>query len=325
MKAALKQLVLRGLSAGPVYRVLKTRALRNNPATILCYHTLRPDDEPLDAWIALPLSKFRAQIDMLRETYDIVSLDDALRPAPEDARPRLVLTFDDGERGLYEHLLPILEAEDLPVTIYVATAQIETGQPYWFDRVMNALQGTGQQQITIDTLGHWSIGPERGKARWAQIGPVLEALKAAPPAKRDHLAAEVVAQAGSDAKGFTPLQPMTLPQLKTLAAHPNVTIGAHSHGHELLDQLPLTEARDSIARSRDLLETWTGAPVHHFAYPNGNYTADLMDVLDELGFVSATILEDRLVHSDAPRQALPRIGVGRYDPLTRLQLRIVGV
>lgn len=325
MKAALKQIALGALNTVPIYSILQRRAHKGDPVTILCYHTLRPDAEPLEAWTVLGVDAFRAQIAMLRAKYDIVSLDDALQTGGQGDRPQVVLTFDDGERGLYDHLLPIVQSEDLPVTIYVATGQIETGVPYWFDQVMNALQDPDETLIDMASLGNWQIGPDHGKARWAQIGPVLEALKAVDPARRDMLAAEVIAQAPRDAEGFTPLHPMTLSQLKELAAHPQVTIGAHSHGHELLDQLSIEAARASIARSRDLLESWTGAPVHHFAYPNGNYTPALMTALDDLGFASATILEDRLMHRGAPAQSLPRIGVGRYDSLSRLKLRLVGV
>ena len=324
MKAALKQAALGMLTAGPVYGALRARALKGDPATVLCYHTLRPDAEPLDAWTALGVDAFRTQVAMLRADYEIVSLDQALTPH-KTGKPRAVLTFDDGERGLHDHLLPIVQAEDLPVTIYVATGQIETGTPYWFDRVMNALQGAGKTSIDMEGLGTWHVGPDRGKARWAQIGPVLEALKTAPTADRDSLADRILAQAGPHPGGFTPLHPLTLPQLKELAAHPRVTIGAHSHGHELLDQLPLDAARASITRSRELLEDWTGQPVRHFAYPNGNYTPGLMTLLDDLGFASATILEDRLARPDAPAQALPRIGVGRYDSLARLKLRLAGI
>ena len=50
-----------------------------------------------------------------------------------------------------------------------------------------------------------------------------------------------------------------------------------------------------------------------------------MDTLDELGFISATILEDRLILEKDPALALPRIGVGRYDTMERLKLRLVGI
>lgn len=327
MKEVLKRLALRGLTAPPIYRLLRMRALAGNPTTILCYHTLRPDVDSLDAWVVLRLSEFRAQIELLRKNYDIVSLDAALTLPADGPRPRVVLTFDDGEQGLYNYLLPIIAAENLPVTVYVATAQIETGVPYWFDRVMNALQGVGTTRIDLSAqeLGTWTVGPARGRPRWSQIGPILEALKAAPPMERDELADDIVAQAGSGAEIVTPLRPMTLVQLKELAKSPHVTIGAHSHGHELLDQISLSEARASISRSRELLQDWTGQPVCHFAYPNGNYTPDLMTVLADLGFASATILEDRLVPAGTTELALTRIGVGRYDSLSRFQLRLVEI
>ncbi len=325
MKAVLKAVALRGLTMPPAYRLLRALALKKSPVTILCYHTLRPDDQPLDAWVALRQADFIAQIDMLRESYDIVSLDDALMPAPKNARARVVLTFDDGEIGLFTYLLPLVRSLDIPVTVYVATQHIQTGTPYWFDRVMNALQAAETTAITVDGLGMWQIGPARGKTRWAQISAVLEALKTAPTQDRDALADQIVAQCGSATSDFTPLQPMHLSQLRELVADPRVTIGAHSHGHELLDQLPLADAEQSIVRSRDLLTKWTGRDVRHFAYPNGNYTPELMQVLKTQGFASATILEDRLVHADASPLALPRIGVGRYDAIERIKMRLVGV
>lgn len=325
MKATVKSLALRGLTAPPVYRLLQMRAWRGAPVTILCYHTLRPDDQPLDAWVALQISAFQAQIAMLRQSYDIVSLDAALTPAPSGSRPRVVLTFDDGETAMLAHLLPIVQALDIPVTVYIATGHIETGQPFWFDRVMNALQGAGLVTINLPSVGTWQVGPAGGPARWAQIGDILEALKQVPTTERDRLADQIVAQAGPMASGFDPLHPMTPDAIKTLAAEPRVTIGAHSHGHELLDQLSLADATTSIARSRDLLASWTRRKIRHFAYPNGNYSPALMGVLDDLGFASATILEDRLVTSDAPAQALPRIGIGRYETMARFKLRLVGI
>lgn len=325
MKAATKAFAMRALTNGPVYGLMRAYALKSQPTTILCYHTLRPDNQPLDAWVALRESDFLAQVQMLRRYYDIVSLDDGLAPAPKGRRPRAVLTFDDGEVGLFDHLLPIVKAMDLPVTVYVATAHIETQTSFWFDRVMNALQRAGQTQVILEGFGKWDIGPERGKNRWAGIGAVLEAIKTAPTEQRDALADDVVAQAGSETGGFTPLQPMRLAQLQEMASDPRITIGAHSHGHELLDQLSIAEATLSIERSRDLLKAWTGHEICHFAYPNGNYTPQLMEALEKVGFISATILEDRLVQEGAPALAIPRIGVGRYDTLDRLKLRLVGI
>ncbi len=210
----------------------------------------------------------------------------------------------------------------MPVTVYVATGQFETGQPFWFDRVVNALQGPGT--VRLEGLGAWTLPGTGDRAHWEALGPILQALKAADPARREALADRVAAQ-GTAAPPTPALGPMGRDALAELAATPGVTIGAHSHGHELLDQIPADAARASIVRSRDLLRDWTGQDVRHFAFPNGNYTPELLELVTDLGFASATILEDRPVPRDAAPVALPRISVGRFDSAARVRLRLAGL
>lgn len=326
MTAALKALGRRALAAPLPYRLLRARARARGGATaILCYHTLGPDAETMDAWTVLRVADFRAQLDALRADWEIVSLDAALN-APADGRPRAALTFDDGEAGLLRHLLPLMEAERIPATIYVATGQIEAGRPYWFDRTMNALQAEGPFALDLAAhdLGRRGFGAARGPARWAQISDLLEAMKRLEPGPRE-AAAEAICASAPAGTGFTPLAPLTRRELAALAAHPLATIGAHSHGHELLDRIPPAAARTSLARSRALLEDWCGRPVRHLAYPNGNHCAQVRRIAAEVGFASATILGQRLVRPGDDPFALPRLAIGRYDDATRLRLRLAEV
>lgn len=327
MKDLIKRAVISAVSRAPVATALRRYALRHNPTTILCYHTLRPSSETIDAWTVLVLDDFEAQLKFLRQNYEIVGLDDALERRGQAGPPRLVLTFDDGEWGNHAHLLPVIEEQKVPVMIYVATQQIATGTPYWFDRVMNVLQVNAPIQIDLKIAGHsqWQIGATPGKNRYDQIGAILESIKLEPEADRDRLADLVEAQAGTQSQSFAPLRPMTVEELQQLAAHPLVTIGAHSHGHELLDKIPLAEASRSIARSKAWLEETVRQDIRHFAYPNGNYNAALMAEIARLGFHSATILEERLVTPSDALFALPRIGIGRYDALDRIKLRLNGI
>ena len=317
----IKQAAVRVLSSRPIWPFLLKRALKDQPLTILCYHTLSPDSGGINGWTALRQGDFRAQLADLQNNYDIVSLDEALE-GERGERPRAVITFDDGDRGLYEYLLPVLQETPVPVTLYIATEQFETGRPFWFDRVVNALQGPGQ--ITIDGVGSWHLPGGGGKDHWAVLGPILNALKRLDPAMRDE-AADAVAAQGQPATGPETLGPMSLEQLQTLGKTPGVTIGAHTHGHELLDQIPMEAARASVARSRELLQEWTGQEVRHFAFPNGNHTPALRGMTRDLGFASATILEERTAPKDSDPFALPRISVGRYDAPARVRLRLAGL
>lgn len=310
------------LSARPIWSLLRRRALRNSRFTILCYHTLGPDTGGVNGWTVLRAGDFRAQLADLARDYEIVSLDAALA-WQATRRPPLVITFDDGDRGLHNHLLPLLRETPVPVTVYVATGQFETGQPFWFDRVVNALQGPGT--IRLGGIGEWSLPGTGDKAHWEALRPVLQALKAADPARREILADRAAAQGTALGSTRAALGPMSRAALAELAATPGVTIGAHSHGHELLDQIPLEAARASIARSSDLLGEWTGQEIRHFAFPNGNYTPELLDLVTDLGFASATILEERPVPRGASPFALPRISVGRYDSAARVRLRLAGL
>lgn len=323
-----KQLAKSLLASAPSYALLQARAHRGNPVTVVCYHTLRPDAEHLDAWTAARRSDFVAQMQFLRSRYDIVSLDEAASETaePRRARPRAVVTFDDGEVGLHDTLLPIVADLRLPVTIYIATGQIERQKPYWFDEVMNALQADGPftVDLTAQGLGAWTVAPELGKARWGVIGDILQALKDVPPTAREALADAIVAQAPRQRdRSLKPLQPLSLAQLRELAASEFVTIGAHSHCHSLLDQISPDEVAHSVARSRTLLEQWTGKPVRHFAYPNGNHNPSVEKIVADLGFRTAVALTDRLWHRGANPFALPRVSIGRYDDFDRFKLRLV--
>ena len=310
--------VTRVLGSRPVWRMLRARALSDGAATVLCYHTIGPDAGGTNGWTARRISDIAADFDWLERHYEVVTLDAILTHAT-GARPRAAITFDDGDRGLARHLPDLLKAHPLPVTIYVATGQIETGRPFWFDRVVNAHQGAGR--IEVEGLGRFDLPGAPEKAHWAALGTVLEALKAAPPEAREALADEVVAQGRDEGD----LGPMTQDDLKALAAHPLVTIGAHSHGHELLDQIAPEAARDSMARSRDLLRGWTGQGVDHFAWPNGNETPALRRIAADLGFVSAAALGERTAPRGADPFALPRISIGRHDSPARARLRLAGV
>lgn len=323
----LKTLAKRALAAPLPYAALRARAWRGAPVTLLTYHTLGADDEDFDAWTVLKRGDFERQVALLRRDYDVVALDEALAPAASNARPRAVLTFDDGHSGWFEHLLPIVEREALPVTLYVATGHVQGATAYWFDAVVNALQTV--EPLTLDTgaagLGRITLNRERGEANWLRLSALLEAMKALNAPVREALAKKLVtAAAGQRQPRFQRLMPLSVDQVRSLAASRWVTLGSHSHGHELLDEIALDAARDSIARSIALLQEWTGRRIEHFAYPNGNHNAALAAVLPGLGLKSAVTTKKGLWRRGASPYALPRVAVGRFDDDARWRLNLLG-
>lgn len=308
---------------GPVYTVLQTVALRRRPLVILCYHTLSADQDGPEAWTSLRASDFRKQLSIIQRSHRIVSLEEALT-SPLSSEPRAVLTFDDGDIGLYRHLLPIVKDLKIPVTLYIATSQIESGKAYWFDRLMNGLSGCAATAVSVAGKT-WDIPAQTGAARWPVTSAILEHLKTCNTAARDSLADSLLSQISEADPLGEALGPMSIEQLCDMAQTPGIHIGAHSHGHELLDQLSVPEAIQSANQSRDLLEQWTGQTIRDFAYPNGNHSPALEKALGREGFRSSTVLDNMRVAPGTSALALSRLAVGRYETAMRFRLRLLGV
>jgi len=174
-------------------------------------------------------------------------------------------------------------------------------------------------------LGRITLNAQRGEGNWLRISTLLEAMKAMAPAPRDALAAQLVAQTAAAPRPlFRALRPLTVDGVRALAQSPWVTMGSHSHGHQLLDRIAPEQARESIVHSMSLLREWTGRAVEHFAYPNGNYDAALAAALPALGLKSAVTTRKGLWRRDGSRFELPRLAVGRFDDMARLRLNLLG-
>lgn len=327
-----KNLARRVLTSGPLYSVARARAHRDRPVTVLMYHTIGGDRDPLDAWTVVPIGAFALQMKHLRAHYEVVSLDVALEHVsagghPKSGRPLAVVTFDDGHSGLYQHLLPFVEAERLPVTVFVATGHIESGRAYWFDRAMNALQSPNPQTVDLTAFGldRIQVGVQPGPANWEAMRVLLDGMKRLPADVRERACDALVEQSRVEQGGNSAaLRPMSLAQLQEMARSPWITIGAHTHGHELLDQLEPASARATMALSRERLESWTGLRVRHFAYPNGNYNLAVRDEARALGFASAFTTHKGLWTSGNDLHEVPRVPVGRYDDLARFKWALLG-
>jgi peptidoglycan/xylan/chitin deacetylase (PgdA/CDA1 family) len=70
---------------------------------------------------------FRDQMDYLADGGSVIDLDSAvdLLSDPDGAHGSKVLTFDDGTADFVDEVLPVLVDNQLPATVYVATAHID--------------------------------------------------------------------------------------------------------------------------------------------------------------------------------------------------------
>lgn len=105
---------------------------------ILMYHRITPRvpgvSEP--TWNVTP-SQFRKQLSgLLASGYRPIALRTALarhQQGQPSASREFIVTFDDGYECLYHHALPVLRELQVPATIFVPTAYLDTDRPFPFD------------------------------------------------------------------------------------------------------------------------------------------------------------------------------------------------
>lgn len=322
----MKSLIYRAAAQEPLLG--RARSNVTDGVTVLMYHDIGRDDDDVDAWQVVRQSDFLAQIAYLRQHYDLIDLETAVELMASDVQPKkpaVVLTFDDALKGNHTYLFPLVKQYKIPVTIYVATQQVEREVNYWFDRVVNALDVRAALTVSLADwgLGEFDVRKARGPKRWADIQRILMAAKNVSEREAVDVAASIEAQVGRlglPRSARAALAPMSVAELQDMAANPLVTIGSHTHGHELLPSIPIDAARDSIVRSCERLKTWTGVLPRHFAFPSGRSDAATRELVADLGFTTsvgtATGIWGR--HDDV--MDIPRISVGRYDSLDKFKV-----
>lgn len=105
---------------------------------------------------------------------------------------------------------------------------------------------------------------------------------------------------------------MTWEQIAELRAH-GVTFGSHTSTHEILTTLPAALAEQEIVSSREAIQQRLGGSCHLFAYPNGNYSEEVRDLVANAGYKFAFLDQEPGVWTqDCDPLLIPRVNVCEY-------------
>lgn len=301
---------------------LAARAIRRIPRTsgiVLLYHEVLPDDVTLPAWTIVRETEFLLQMRYLRSHFDVVTMDQAkerVAGRTHAARPFAVVTFDDGYRGNLEIVAPIMESMGLPFLVYVATEAIIENRLYWHDQIINLLNVKEDIQISIEREGRREVITIRkhaaGNSRWLGIQRLLSILKLMSPADREAAVKRITSRRSA---APSVLAMLTEEELKLLAGVGSVSIGAHTHRHELLDQLAPEEIIETIRTSNNHILRITGTVPRHFAYPNGNHNQFVSNLVHDSGYETAVTTMRGFWSDKTTMLNIPRLGIGRFTSI----------
>jgi peptidoglycan/xylan/chitin deacetylase (PgdA/CDA1 family) len=105
-----------------------------------------------------------------------------------------------------------------------------------------------------------------------------------------------------------------------------VEIGSQSHTHPHMHQIDLAKARIEIETSNDRFIEELGVKPKLFAYPYGEYTSEIRDLIKEMGFDAAFGQHSGVMHKTVHPYEFPRFTFNEnYGDLDRLKQAIRAV
>ena len=259
--------------------------------------TSRPDDAKiLSVYFHNPSVKLFHQIIswLHKKGYQFISirdLDELISQQQAPAKRLAFISFDDGNKEFLD-LLPTIEKYKVPVTVFVPTNPVKEGN-YW-----------------------WDYAGKHEQSKYSGL-PTIESFKLLPVQEFD-LKLDVLREHLKLERSC-----MTVSQLKELAKHPYITIGAHTVSHPILKNCDAVRQAKELAEGQMQLNEWLQQYTVYLAYPNGDYNEQTLELADKYGYrLGFTTKPGQINTATVSRLEIPRYSVndegGYFENLAKI-------
>lgn len=215
---------------------------------------------------------FEAQVVYLRKHFRLLRLDEVLefsRAGFQFPEPCALITFDDGYRDNFDLAFPILRKHGVSAVFFVPTDYIENPRLPWWDHIAYVVKKTQLRTLSLRTTPPMTIDLTTTSRRKA-IFQILRAYKTANKADEARFLSslEEACEVRVDRATLGRELFMSWSDLRQMADS-GMSIGSHTHTHQILAQLPVADQRRELRLSRDLLEINLKKSVLAVSYPVG--------------------------------------------------------
>src|SRR5689334_14309883 len=104
-----------------------------NSLTVLSLHRISPDIDFF--WQPIHPDTFDQLLKYVKKHYEVICFRDLNSLPKTNARPYLILSFDDGYYDYIEYALPLLKKNNLPSNHNLVVSCLESNQLIWTQRL----------------------------------------------------------------------------------------------------------------------------------------------------------------------------------------------
>lgn len=225
----------------------------------------------VDPQQATTVDDFREFIEyFVSNDFEFITPKDIINGLNEN-KNYVLATFDDGYYN-NNYVLPILKEYKVPTVFYVSANHVKEGKCFWWDVIYRERKRRGVE----DHL----ISEEQQKLKRLTNEAIEE---------------YIIAQFGENS--LRPVsdqdRPMTPEELVYFATQPFVYIGNHTHNHAILTNYSKEGIMDEIRLSQLYLHSLIGQFPDSIAYPNGNFSEEIIQLCRNMGLKLGVTLTHR--------------------------------
>lgn len=268
------------------------RFLHRDKLIVLAYHDVR-DANCFESHLKL--------IDKYYNPVTIQQVEDYILRGVTLPPYAVLVTFDDGEPSVKFSGMPLLRKYNIPAVAFVVSENIRAQQKYWWKVV--------EESFRNNNRSHAEARKEVGR------------LKKVSNEER----MQVLGQIESEHPGISgDSLALSIADLYEMRDN-GIVIGSHTATHPILNRCSSDELDSEFSRSRDFFRSKALETFHFFAYPNGDYSPEIIPYLERYEVSLAFTFNHKVNGTKIDRYAISRVRANSHDSIDEFKLRISGI
>ncbi len=289
--AILKSSLSIALAATATDRVIgAVTGIRRQPL-IIGYHrvvdTLASDHPSATPAMAISVRMFEQQLDWIGRRYRFVSLDEVgarIAAGGGWTDPIAAITFDDGYSDIHHHALPVLTRMGIPAAVFLVTDTVGSPQFHTHDRLHFLLSRNWPRARAVIARFR-SPGDEEGRMH-TPFRATRFLLGTRSRYQLEQLFKALEVEDGPVGTAPEALRPLTWEMVAAMHRQ-GITVGSHTRTHPVLTNEDPARQIHELVSSREAIQDRIGAPVRHFAYPDGAFDDAIVRAVATAGYAFA--------------------------------------
>jgi peptidoglycan/xylan/chitin deacetylase (PgdA/CDA1 family)/glycosyltransferase involved in cell wall biosynthesis len=241
--------------------------------SVICFHSISPFKN--FSYPPLHPQQFEQIIHYLSKKFYFTSFEE-IRQTKSSSRALCVLTFDDGYGDFIEYALPILVKYKAPAVQNIVVDSIETGKPFWTQRLNNITNFLHSKKTTF----LYTYQDERFLYTKKNFNDFYMKLFSFLIENSSYVKNKILSEIEDILFDFNfyDIRMMSWNEIRQCCDN-NITIGSHSLTHDTLSTIQNREILlDEIELSKKIISEKINKPVTTFAFPNGSYNDDVLEI-----------------------------------------------